>query len=205
MARPKVTDSVFINCPFDKDYWPLLEVMVFTVLACGFIPRSALEEADGSEIRLNKISKLIAGSRYGIHDISCVTLDKVNDLPRFNMPFELGMDMACKRFGGPSQDKKRLLILEETKFQYQKCLSDIAGQDTRDHGGDPAKLLEIVREWLVAVSGRQVPGQSNIAAQFEAFSTALPEICRQAGLNRKSLPFIEYLGLARTWLVSAAQ
>jgi hypothetical protein len=35
--------SVFINCPFTADFRPLHEAMIFTVLACYFRPRSALE------------------------------------------------------------------------------------------------------------------------------------------------------------------
>jgi hypothetical protein len=195
-------DSVFINCPFDKDYWPLLEVAVFTVLSCGFVPRSALEAADGSDVRLEKIYKLISESRYGIHDISCVALDRTHKLPRFNMPFELGLDLACKKFGG--KRNKCLLVLEETKFKYQKCLSDIAGQDTQAHGKDPAKLLIIVRNWLRTSSGRTtIPGPTAIQKQFKRFCDALPGICKATGLDRKNLPFVEYIGLARTWLSQA--
>lgn len=30
--------SVFINCPFDLQYQPLFEAIVFAVSNCGFIP-----------------------------------------------------------------------------------------------------------------------------------------------------------------------
>jgi hypothetical protein len=106
MARkPGYNDNVFLNCPFDSEYWPVFEAIVFTIFACGFVPRCAREEADSSDVRVDKLVRLIQQSRYGIHDISRVELDDAHGLPRFNMPFELGLDLGCKRFGattGPS-------------------------------------------------------------------------------------------------------
>lgn len=29
-------NSVFINCPFDPEYWPLFEAIVFAAYDCGF-------------------------------------------------------------------------------------------------------------------------------------------------------------------------
>ena len=91
MQLTNYANSVFINCPFDKDYEPLLQSIVFTIFRCGFIPRSAMEEEDSSEIRLEKIIRLVAQCKYGIHDISKTGLDIDTDFPRFNMPFELGL------------------------------------------------------------------------------------------------------------------
>src|SRR5215213_2738037 len=136
MPKTPRADSVFINCPFDPQYWPLLEVIVFTVLACGFRPRSALEAAGSGDVRLEKILRLIDESRLGIHDISRVELDRDNGLPGFNMPFELGLDIGCRRFSG-RRDKKRILILDRERFRYQQYLSDISGQDIRAHHDNP--------------------------------------------------------------------
>lgn len=57
MARRSVSfaASVFINCPFDNEYQPIFEAVVFTVVACGFTPRCALEELDSGTVRLKKI------------------------------------------------------------------------------------------------------------------------------------------------------
>jgi len=35
--RESFAGSVFINCPFDDDYWPTFEALVFTAVACGFV------------------------------------------------------------------------------------------------------------------------------------------------------------------------
>ena len=77
---------VFLNVPFDRTYKPLLEAAVFAIHDCGFIARCALEDDDSSRIRVDKIYDLISESRYGIHDLSRVTLDHAHRLPRPEIP-----------------------------------------------------------------------------------------------------------------------
>ena len=52
-----------------------------------------------------------------IHDISRTELDKKTSLPRFNMPFELGLFLGAKKFGAFDQSKKRTLILDKKKHR----------------------------------------------------------------------------------------
>lgn len=196
--------SVFINCPFTADYRLLLEATVFAVVACGFRPRSALEAGSSGDVRLDKIARLIKESSYSIHDISAVQLDAVNNLPRFNMPFELGIAVGLKKFGGRRYSSHSLLVLESNKYTYQKCLSDIAGQDAQAHDGRPAKLIELVRNWLRTESKHPgIPGGRIVADEFTRFDAMLPEICIKAGLTREDLPYVELLGLAQAWLEEA--
>jgi hypothetical protein len=72
--------NVFINCPFDKEYLPLLRAMLFTIVFCGFIPRIATERDDSGESRYNKIIDLIKESKYSIHDLSRVDPLQPGDL-----------------------------------------------------------------------------------------------------------------------------
>src|SRR5579863_469151 len=84
------TRSVFINCPFDERYRPVLRAMVFTIVASGFRPRCALDSTDGAEIRDSKIAGLIRNCDWAIHELSRVETS-VDGIPRFNMPMELGL------------------------------------------------------------------------------------------------------------------
>ena len=111
-------ENIFINCPFDSDYKPLFDALIFTVFDCGFIARCALEEGDASQIRLDKIYALVANCRYGIHDISRTELDDKTNLPRFNMPFELGLFLSARKFGSVHQRKKKCLIMDREKHRY---------------------------------------------------------------------------------------
>ena len=50
-----VDRDVFVNCPFDDEYRPMFQTIVFSVIGCGFFPRCALETADSGEVRIDKI------------------------------------------------------------------------------------------------------------------------------------------------------
>src|SRR6266567_759629 len=116
MRPPSYSTSVFINCPFDKEYEPMLHSIIFTVFACGFIPRSAMGEDDSTDFRLDKIARLIENCKFGIHDISKIELDKASLLPRFNMPFELGLFWGAKKFGVNQNKEKVALVFEKERY-----------------------------------------------------------------------------------------
>ncbi|MDQ2736687.1 MAG: hypothetical protein M3Y55_17230 [Pseudomonadota bacterium] len=93
---------------------------------------------------------MIDECRFGIHDVSRIERDTINDLPRFNMPFELGLFLGARRFGTKQQRSKQCLVLEAERYRYQKFLSDIAGQDIRQHSNEPARAVGAARDWLAA-------------------------------------------------------
>ena len=146
--RPGATRSVFLNCPFDEEFQPLFRAIVFTIVACGFFPRCALERLDGGEYRLDKIARMIGDCDWGIHDISRVEVDPADPVPRFNMPLELGIHLGARLLGEPRHQRKKALILESAAHRYDKTLSDISGQDIAQHDNDPAKAIEAVREFF---------------------------------------------------------
>jgi hypothetical protein len=92
--KPAFADSVFINCPFDKEFWPLMEAIVFCVIDCGFVPRCALEEADSGSSRFKKICGLVEGSLYAIHDLSRVEIDEATCSPGYTKT-PVGLNPAC--------------------------------------------------------------------------------------------------------------
>jgi len=98
--------NVFINCPFDAGYRPLLNAIVFAIQDCGLFARCAMEVQDSGEVRITKIKRIIRQCRHGIHDISRVELDAATGLPRFNMPLELGNvhRRAGVRHAGPTTE-----------------------------------------------------------------------------------------------------
>ncbi len=189
-------EQVFINCPFDGEYRPMFEALVFAVHDCGFVARCALEFEDGSQVRIDKIQGLIKICRLGIHDISRTELDDTWKLPRFNMPLELGLFLGAKRYGTGDQRKKLALILDREPFRYQKYCSDIAGQDIRAHQGDPHEAVKIVRNWLrnasVASGNVVIPSGSVMVERYERFQRALPSMCDRLQLDRDELIFNDY-------------
>jgi hypothetical protein len=193
---------VFINCPFDAQYLPLLQAVIFAVLDCGFHPRAAVEVDDGGEVRIGKIKRMIRDSRYGIHDISRVQPDEASGLPRFNMPLELGLFLGAQEYGAGKQKQKRSLILDQERWRYQQFCSDIAGQDIRAHGDDPAQAIAAVRAMLAtAMKGTaRIPGPGAICDRYTSFCLELPLLCCALRVHPSELQFVELRSLMTAWL-----
>jgi len=203
VTRPKYKDSVFINVPFDSEYRPLLHAIVFAIYDCGFVARSALETDDSGQARILKLYELIAGSKYGIHDISRTELDRASRLPRFNMPLELGVFLGAKQFGARRHRTKRALILDRLRYRYQRFCSDIAGQDIRAHNGTQRTVIRCVREWLRAspdTASEILPGARHMDRRYRAFRRQLPALCSRVNLDVDALTFVDYAILVTVWL-----
>ena len=139
MASKQYANQVFVNCPFDEDYRPLFRAIVFTIADCGFVPRCALEAVD-ADYRLGRIIDLIRDCKYGVHDLSRVEL--TDGLPRFNMPFELGIFLGAKQLGAIDQRRKSAIVLDAETYRYQQFISDLAGADVRAHETNHHALSE---------------------------------------------------------------
>ncbi len=196
--------DVFINCPFDNAYQPIFRAVLFAVDYLGFVARCALEVDDASEVRLEKIMRIIGECTYGVHDISSVGLSSGTNLPRFNMPLELGLYLGCKRFGGGAQHKKACLIIDSDPYRYRAFVSDISGQDIHSHKGSPALAIAEVRNWLANVSKTKgLPGGAEIGARYARFVKDLPRICKELKRQPKDLTFADFSETVEIWLKSA--
>ena len=195
--------GVFINCPFDAAYKPMFDAIVFAVLVCGLVPRSALEIDDASQTRIDKIGTLIGDCRWGIHDISRVELNE-HGLPRFNMPLELGLFLGAKRFGGLEQRGKTCLVLDSDPFRFQKFISDISGQDITPHGGDTGRIITAIRNWLSGSLPRSEPaisGGAEITRRFGRFQGDLPALCQELRIEFHELTFTDNVRIVSKWLL----
>jgi hypothetical protein len=200
---PTSPDDVFINCPFDDDFAPIFRALIFTILLCGFRPRSARELDDGAQTRIDKIYGLIEACRYGIHDLSRTELDAVNGLPRFNMPLELGLFLGAKRYGGKQQRAKRALILDIEQYRYQRFISDLAGMDIHEHRNQPTFAAAEVRDWLANVSRRDLPSADRVRGAYQSFLADLPGIAATLEFDPDRIPYIDFERIVARWLVEA--
>lgn len=204
MPEQRYTENVFINCPFDQKYQTIFDAIVFVVFDCGYVARCALEIDNAAEIRIEKIKHIIAGSKFGIHDISRTELNSKTKLPRFNMPLELGMFLSAKQFGDKKQKIKVCLILDRKEFRYHKFISDLAGQDIRSHENSPEKVITIIRNWLRNSSKRKtIPGGKDIYRRYRLFRKDLPELCEEIRIEEDELTFNDYTNLVSDWLTES--
>lgn len=193
--------DVFINCPFDDGFVVGFQSLVFAVLACGFRARCAREMDDAAETRIEKLYRIIADSRYSIHDLSRTQLDVNNQLPRFNMPLELGIFLGAKRFGDHRHSDKRCMIQDTEQYRYQMFISDLAGMDIKAHGGDPRVMVQHVRDFLLTASRRRtIPPTVDLLNSYDQFIVALPDLAQASGLNPADLRFPDFERLVQAWV-----
>jgi hypothetical protein len=195
-------DNVFVNCPFDDEYAETFRALIFAILAYGFLPRSARELDDGGQPRIEKLYAIIEGCRYDIHDLSRTELDDDNQLPRFNMPLELGIFLGARRYGRPRQHDKRLLILDTEAYRYQKFVPDLAGMDIDAHGAQPENALVKTRHWLTNVSRRQLLGEQDLLTRYRAFRAELPGMAVRLNLDPAHLTYVDFEIILAGWLES---
>lgn len=201
MVQSLYSSRVFINCPFDDQYQGIFDALIFAVFDCGFIPRCAMEIDDASQIRIDKIFGIIEGCKFSIHDISRTELDPETNLPRFNMPLELGMFLGAKRFGGKRQTEKCCMVMDREQYRFQQYISDIAGQDIKAHNDDPERAVGVVRNWLNAASKRRtIPGGGAIWRRYQRYQEDLPGLCDTADLAVNEMTFNDKATFASEWL-----
>lgn len=194
MARP-----VFINCPFDSQYQKKFRAIVFTLVYCGFEPRCALEVADASQNRLDKIMGIMGECQLAIHDISRTQLS--GRLPRFNMPFELGIFIGAKKFGGRPHASKTCLVLDAVAYRYQRTLSDIAGQDIQIHNNNFDEIILVVRNWLSQFATHDLlPGNLPIIQDYKRFLRNFPRICHDSGITTHRILYNDFVNIMKVWI-----
>ncbi|MCK4295501.1 MAG: hypothetical protein KAX28_02455 [Candidatus Marinimicrobia bacterium] len=194
--------SIFINCPIDPQYKRLFRGIIFAIKYCGFNPRSSEEIDNSLSIRLNNICNLINQSKYGIHDLSRTELAK-NNFPRFNMPFELGLFIGANYFGNNHNKEKMCLILVKKEHDYDKYISDISGQDVKEHNNKVRDIITGIRDWLVSSPEGEnisIPDGYYIYKKYQDFEKDLPEMCKKFNKNHNRLVFKERVKLTQAWL-----
>jgi hypothetical protein len=205
VTEPPFERSVFINCPFDKDYEPILQAILFCVIYVGFDPRIAKENNDSGAMRLDKIRNLIENSCYSIHDLSRCQATEKGEHFRLNMPFELGIDYGCRQYFGNGRENKRFLILEENMYRYQATISDLSGCDIQAHGGEFQKAVRQVRNWLVSEAAATADGATRILGAYIDFQEWYYEDQLGRGFSDEDVqnyPTRELLDAMKTWIAA---
>lgn len=195
--------NVFVNCPFDDDYFPLLRPLLFCVIDLGFVPRIALESLDSGKPRFDKIVSLVRQSKYAIHDLSRLQSQTAGEFFRLNMPFELGIDVGCRLFGGGRWSGKKCLILEAEKYRYQIAISDLSSSDIAVHGNQPVNVVSEVRNWLNNEARLRAPGPEKLFGRFTDFMADNYDSLKLRGFSDRDierLPIGELIVCIQEWV-----
>ncbi|MFL6201101.1 MAG: hypothetical protein ACJ76J_18175 [Thermoanaerobaculia bacterium] len=110
--------------------------LIATLTGLGRKPRCVLEVPASGKDRLGRIFELLSGCGSSLHDLSRVALSGPLQVPRFNMPFELGIAYCLGKQSG-----HRFFVMEERAYRLQASLSDFNGLDPHIHEGTQEGIL----------------------------------------------------------------
>lgn len=146
---PAYEKSVFLNCPYDEHFEPLFHASVLTIAALGFTPRCARDSEGDADARIDRIARALRESKYSIHDLSRFQAQGPDELPRFNMPLELGMALSLRYLGKTSGVVHNWVALVPGGFVHHRFISDLAGFDPPSHDQTVAALIKAISGWLM--------------------------------------------------------
>ncbi len=195
--------SVFVNCPFDNEYFKLLKPLLFTLIYIDLKPRMS-ETSDSGAVRLHKIKEMMETSKYSIHDLSRMEPLENKKLPRFNMPFECGIDFGIKLSNPQKFQDKKFLILEKEQYRYQKVISDISGNDIKAHKNNPEKIIKVVRDWFKPINNN-IPRHKEMWLAYNEFEFDYENILKEEGYNPKDiyeLTFSDVIEYMTNWITA---
>lgn len=196
-TAPRFRSDVFLNAPFDKKYEPLFIALVSGLVALRRRPRCVLEIPDGGAGRIARILELMRQCEASVHDLSRVTTSGPagKRVPRFNMPFELGLACALSHVDRRGHS---FVVMEEVPYRSQRSLSDLSGVDPYVHRGSPAGVLTALSDWLG--SRAHDPSPRRLTRHYEIVSERAKELRTDVGADTIFSPAL----FRRTTLVAAA-
>ena len=170
----------------------------------GLRPRCVLE-IPTQEDRLRRIFKLIQSCGSSIHDLSRVELS--DGYPRFNMPFEAGLGVACGQIAGK---RHRWFLLEKETYRLQRTLSDLNGFEVFTHGGMVKGLLAALPNMflrskapavpeLVACAGNLIAAADNLKREMGKDDLFQPVAFRKLAIAAAEIADLSRLGLLPPW------
>jgi hypothetical protein len=186
----------FLNIPYDDRYQLLYVAFVAGLSGFGLVPHATLE-LPGPQRRLDRIAQLIEHCQYSFHDLSRVqTSGPTPRVPRFNMPFELGLAVERGR-----RRKHQWFVFEEEQHRLQRSLSDLNGTDPYIHHGDADQLLVQLSNALVR---RAQPPLARLRVIHEVVRRAARTIRHEYGTLYDARPFEELVVAATRAAADAA-
>jgi hypothetical protein len=163
--------NVFLNVPFDDDYEPLYVALISALTAFGTTPRTVLE-IPPQAARLERLRALIADCSASVHDLSRVEISGKPPVPRFNMPFELGLSV------GLHPNSHKWFLFESVPHRVSRSLSDLGGYDEMIHHGKPEGILRAVTN---AFGAKKRVRHDDLVALWKALRDVVPRIQRERG------------------------
>jgi hypothetical protein len=148
--------DVFVNLPFDSQHETLFVATIAGLVALGLNPRCVLEVPPQQD-RVRRLFEIVRECPFSIHDLSRVQVSRAGEfrVPRFNMPFELGLAVAVSLADAAAgRAPHQWRTLEAKRFRLAASLSDISGYDGFVHHGTVAGTFEALLDIFAGLKHR---------------------------------------------------
>ena len=121
--------------------------LVGALVYLGKRPTTVLDLGGGTAPRMDRLIAAIRGNPFSVHDLSRVEPAGrgAGAVPRFNMPFELGLAVAVS-LTERRQPRHGFVLLESKPFRLQRSLSDMNGYDPLIHNGTQGGAIRAMFE-----------------------------------------------------------
>ena len=176
-SRTVARSDVFINVPFDSEYERLFLALIVGLTCLGLNPKCVLE-VPGNNVRLRLLVELIARCPFSLHDLSRVQASRIGRfrVPRFNMPFELGLAAAVGELG---ERRHQWSVLETVRHRAWQSLSDVSGYDVAVHDGRVDGVFYVLLDIFGNLPRPPQPSISsmrNVYRELRRYSNTLPTV-----------------------------
>lgn len=186
-------NDVFINLPFDNRRESVFLAYVASLTGLGLNPRCVLEVSPDDD-RLRRLNSLMSECAYSLHDLSAVQLSrKPFRVPRFNMPFELGM-CAATSLQGPH----RFRVFETIPHRIGQSLSDLQGYEPFIHHGTIRGVICAVMDAFEGLSEKRLTEEEDLRwvyRQIRRYRTAAitGSVYRATAFRKLSVAAVEFV------------
>ena len=165
---------------------------------------------DSGTPRIKTILHLIKSSKYSIHDLSRMKSEAANELARFNMPFELGLELGMKSIAGNKMKNKKCLVLDTERHRYHAAISDLSGSDIASYGKQEQveRLIKVLRDWFTHVVNPKQPPANKVFLEYNEFVSDLQIELMAAEFSQRDIDNLsnaEYIHYAGEWVGSRLQ
>jgi hypothetical protein len=117
------------------------------------------------------------------------------------MPLDFGIFLGAQKFGPPKQKQKSCMIFDSDKYRYREFISDISGQDIKEHKNDYKEVINKTRNWLNTFTLLQpLPGAAVMIKKYDDYLIDKPTVFANFNLTEEDVQYADKTQIIEEWI-----
>jgi hypothetical protein len=117
------------------------------------------------------------------------------------MPLDFGIFLGAQKFGPPKQKQKSCMIFDSDKYRYREFISDISGQDIKEHENDYKEVINKTRNWLNTFTLLQpLPGAAVMIKKYDDYLIDKPTVFANFNLTEEDVQYADKTQIIEEWI-----